>query len=81
MALESHEVDAMLYVLEKHFGEPCLPMSVFKDILAEWVDMVEETYATEEDVPEWVLHLNRTKQEIESTMLFEDQCVVLVESK
>ena len=81
MALESHEVDAMLFVLEKHFNEPCLPMSVFKDILSDWVEIVEESYADSEVVPAWVLHLNKTKEQIEKNMLFEDECVVFVGDK
>jgi len=81
MALESHEVDAMLFVLEKHFGEPCLPMSVFKDIVGDWIELVEERYASEEDVPAWVLHLNKVREQMKNNMLFEDQCVVFLEPK
>jgi hypothetical protein len=79
MALEANEVDAMLFVLEKHFGEPCLPISVFKDIVCDWVELVEEHYACEEDVPPWVLHLNKMREQLKSNMLFEDQCVMFVE--
>jgi hypothetical protein len=79
MALKPHEVDAMLFVLEKHFGEPCLPMSVFKDIVGDWAELVEERFASEEDVPPWVLHLNKTREQIKDNMLFEDECVMYLE--
>lgn len=76
MALSPHEVSALLLVLEKHFGEPCLPLSQFKEKLGEWVEIVEDHYACEEDVPHWVLHLNAANKKISDSMLLEDQCVV-----
>lgn len=77
--LEPFEVDAMLFVLEKHFNENLLPLSQFKKLLNDWIDLVEEKYAAEEDVPPWVLHLNTMRKKIEHNMSIQNQCVMYLE--
>jgi len=81
MTLKNCEVDEMLHKLEIHFDEPCLPVSMVKNIIEEWADLVEEDYCLKDDVPLWVTHLNIVVNKIKHNMSFKDECVIFTESK